>query len=200
MTPGGSNHVGSLKGKKVRQYSLDGIFLNSYESAHEADRQTGIDFSAICSCCRGERNCAGDYIWRYENSDILVQPIHKQKTQKMIYQFDKTGNFIRKYSSLAEASEITKIGKTNISQVLSGKSHTAGGYQWSYNEICLPVQSNYHGKTKSILQIDPISEIIVAEYNSLTEASEITGINRGNIGSVCQGKRKTAGGYNWKYK
>ena len=28
----------------------------------------------------------------------------------------------------------------------------------------------------------------------------ITGCNKGNIGSCCKGKRKSAGGFIWKYK
>ena len=39
------------------------------------------------------------------------------------------------------------------------------------------------------------------EYNSLEEASVANNIkNKGNIVLVCQNKRKTAGGFKWKYK
>lgn len=36
-------------------------------------------------------------------------------------------------------------------------------------------------------------------YTSTKEASELTGIHQGNISDVCRGKRKSAGGYTWKY-
>lgn len=36
-------------------------------------------------------------------------------------------------------------------------------------------------------------------YTSVQEAAEKTGINKGNIASVCSGKRKTAGGYHWRH-
>ena len=36
-------------------------------------------------------------------------------------------------------------------------------------------------------------------YISIKEASKQTGINHGNISAVCNGKRKTTGGYRWKY-
>ena len=36
-------------------------------------------------------------------------------------------------------------------------------------------------------------------FNSITEASEVTGANRKNISSVCKGKRKTVNGYIFKY-
>jgi hypothetical protein len=40
---------------------------------------------------------------------------------------------------------------------------------------------------------------LIKTYYGASEASKITGINRGNIGLCCQHKRKTAGGYVWKY-
>ena len=36
-------------------------------------------------------------------------------------------------------------------------------------------------------------------YNSMSEAESNTNINHSKISLVCQGKRKTAGGYQWKY-
>lgn len=38
------------------------------------------------------------------------------------------------------------------------------------------------------------------EYCGFDTAERLTGINRGNIGACCRGRRKTAGGYHWKYK
>lgn len=40
---------------------------------------------------------------------------------------------------------------------------------------------------------------VIATYPSIKEAERITGINNSNISQVCQGKRKSAGGYQWKY-
>lgn len=37
------------------------------------------------------------------------------------------------------------------------------------------------------------------QYKSISEASRSTGVNPSNIGSVCRGNRKTAGGYTWKF-
>lgn len=53
--------------------------------------------------------------------------------------------------------------------------------------------------SKRVVQIDSQGSL-VRSYESITEAAEQTGINRGNIASVCCGNRKTAGGYIWKYK
>lgn len=44
------------------------------------------------------------------------------------------------------------------------------------------------------------TRLIIATYPSVTEASLSTGIKHCNISSVARGKRKTAGGYGWKYQ
>lgn len=44
------------------------------------------------------------------------------------------------------------------------------------------------------------SGYLVREYRSPSYAQETTGIARSHITSCCGGKRKSAGGFNWKYK
>lgn len=67
-----------------------------------------------------------------------------------------------------------------------GYNHTVGG------EVSII-------KFKPIAQYDKAGTLI-AEYPSLKAASEMTGINSGSICCACQGKRKSAGNYIWKYK
>ena len=53
---------------------------------------------------------------------------------------------------------------------------------------------------KKIDQIDLVTGEIVASFDSMTEAMEVTGIQKTNISKVCRGERPYAGGYFWKYK
>lgn len=50
-----------------------------------------------------------------------------------------------------------------------------------------------------ILQYD-LNLNLINEYKTITEASQNTNIRLSNIQQVCKNKRKTAGGYIWKYK
>ena len=56
-----------------------------------------------------------------------------------------------------------------------------------------------YANTKPILQFSKSGELI-AEYSSIHEAERQTGCNRGHISSCCKGKRKSAGGFIWRYK
>jgi hypothetical protein len=53
--------------------------------------------------------------------------------------------------------------------------------------------------SKTIIQFD-INKNILAEFDSIKEASEKTGIIKQNISAVLNNKRKTSGGFIWEYK
>ena len=59
--------------------------------------------------------------------------------------------------------------------------------------------TNRKDLSKPVFQFDKNGKFI-SEYPSTSEAKRKTGINEGNICRVCQGERKSAGGYVWKYK
>lgn len=56
-----------------------------------------------------------------------------------------------------------------------------------------------HIRCRSVIQIN-IDGSVMAEFESLKEAEEKTGIKQTNISNVCRGKRLVAGGFKWKYK
>lgn len=54
---------------------------------------------------------------------------------------------------------------------------------------------------KPVLQLDVCTNEIIGIYSSIQEAYDSLGKQRsGHIASVCNGKRKTAYGYKWRYK
>ena len=60
-------------------------------------------------------------------------------------------------------------------------------------------KSEGFGGSKKILQFDNFGNFI-REYPSLSEASRLNNIPRGNISKVCSGKRNIAGNFQWKFK
>lgn len=119
---------------------------------------------------------------------------------KVVYQYDLSGNFIKEYKSAHEAARENNIQFTNICKVCRGERKTAGGFGWSYTktENIGPIKTKRLGDG-TVLQFTKEGEF-VAEYSSAKEARRQTGINDSTIGLVCKGKGKTAGGFVWKYK
>lgn len=54
-----------LRVKPVNQYSLNKELIESFKSASEASRKTGVSKTCITRCCRGERKSSGGFIWNY---------------------------------------------------------------------------------------------------------------------------------------
>ena len=119
---------------------------------------------------------------------------------KVVYQYDLAGNFIKEYKSAHEAARENNIQFTNICKVCRGERKTAGGFGWSYTktENIGPIKTKRLGDG-TVLQFTKEGEF-VAEYSSAKEARRQTGISDTTIGLVCKGKGKTAGGFVWKYK
>lgn len=50
---------------KVDMYSLDGEYLDTFDSIKEASAKIGVASSGISSCCRGKCKTSCGYIWKY---------------------------------------------------------------------------------------------------------------------------------------
>lgn len=58
-----------------------------------------------------------------------------------------------------------------------------------------------HSKKRNIKQVDKydLENNYIATYNSILEASKLNKVCAQNISAVCKGKKKSCGGYIWKY-
>lgn len=201
MVPGGNNGAGLAKGKIVQQYDLNGNFIAEYPSAHQANYATGIDYSSICACCRGEITHTKKYQWKYLYSKKIITDISKDiKVQKeeSIWQYDLNGNFIREYKNFNEAAININSSKSALCNCLKGKTNSCAGYKWSYANSSILKQPKKSWNGKKIGQFDKNNNLIKI-YNSAVEASRETGISNTSIGKVCNGKAKTAGKFIWKF-
>lgn len=62
----------SRRGKRIRQYTKDGIFVNEYKTSGVAARAVGGDCTTIASCCKiGSTNTAYGFRWRWADKDEL---------------------------------------------------------------------------------------------------------------------------------
>lgn len=59
--------LGLSKTKKINQYDLKGNYIKTWNSIINASKTLKIDTSAITKCCRGKRNKAGGYKWKYND-------------------------------------------------------------------------------------------------------------------------------------
>lgn len=59
--------LGSIKSnsKPIDQYSKEGRYIKTFDSAVKASNETGIDRSSITLCCSGKYKSSGGFVWKY---------------------------------------------------------------------------------------------------------------------------------------
>jgi hypothetical protein len=62
------NGINNKASKIVLQYDLKGNFIKKYYSIAQAGRETGANHTHISSCCKGKRNTAGGFKWKYDDN------------------------------------------------------------------------------------------------------------------------------------
>lgn len=130
-----------LDAKWINQYDLQGHFIDKYPSINSI--QTKLKFksgNSIRVCLEGLQKKAYNYIWRYSNTcgDLKISvPIKKKKIIEQAEQYDLSGNLITTYKTPKEAAKAINRSVGVISQCISGKTKTGGGYIWKYREAVL---------------------------------------------------------------
>lgn len=117
---------------------------------------------------------------------------------KVVQQIDINNILIMEFESLEQAKRITGIN--HISDVCNNKRISAGGYFWKYKDIVISKKINTINSFKpvSIYQLDRNYNLI-KQFDSVQSASNELMITRSNISLCLTGKKRTAGGYIWRY-
>lgn len=195
----GGNTAASYVKKSVNQYTLDGVFIQTWKSLSAAGEGTNIAIGSITKCCKGELKSAGNFIWRYNTNNYSnIEKWFKKTVAKAIKQYSKDGKLINTFKSAKNAEENTGIARSQICTCCKHKSNSAGNYVWRYlNEEFSYHQPNIH--TRPIVQLDKNFNLI-KEWISAKEAGRQLNINAGNIGACCRKERNFCGNFIWMFK
>lgn len=155
---------------------------NSQCAIHRSIRKYGLEnflFSVIAYCSSKE--------------EMLYQEImfiDKLSSHTSAYGYNETFG--------GEAPMLGKHHSDETKRIISDKlkGRISPNKNNVYSDLLRKKLSESHGK--SVIQLDENKQII-AIFRSISEASRITKIANSNISGVCKGKKKTAGGFNWKY-
>ena len=98
----------------------------------------------------------------------------------------------QKISKAHKGKKFTEEHKSKLPQLWK-KGHTP------WNKGKLTNQETINKIKEAKKQYDILCVETNIKYDSLRDAFKLTNINFHHIAEVCKGKRKTAGGYHWKY-
>ena len=139
-----------------------------------------------------------EYILQYDCKENGYNQDAGGGFKKTVYQYSvDDGLLVGQYDSLESAANAVSAYKTCVGNACIGQNNTCKGYHWSYYLSSTPIYSQDQRK-KGVVQYSLNCDLI-AEYNSVAEASKETGISKTCISRVCRKERKKSGGFKWEY-
>jgi len=118
-------------------------------------------------------------------------------------------NVRQKISEAHKGKVLSEATKKKLSELNSGEkhpnfgkkgsNHPAYGHKWSV-ETRYKMAAVIQQHEKAVVQLDRVTGILVAEFDSLKEAQAAVGIAYQSISRCCNGGRPSAGGFKWKWK
>lgn len=121
---------------------------------------------------------------------------NQENNKIKVAQYDTQGVFVCTWDCITDASNKLNINRSDISSCCKHKLKSAGGFVWRY------VDEGYKSKIKSIYkkieQYDKQGNLIKT-YSCIKQAEDELHIDGSSISKCCKGKRKTAGGFIWRY-
>lgn len=120
---------------------------------------------------------------------------------KIVFQYDLQGNFLKKWDNTREASVTLNINKGAINLCCNKITITSGGYHWTYQyqgQVIKSIISQLYIRTKKVKQLTMNGDLIKI-WNSVSEASiNMTGRYSGIISNCINNKCKSAYGFKWE--
>ena len=187
ITDGGDGQLGR-DSVKVDQYDLDGNFIQTFNSFTSAFKSLQIHSNQISRWCKSNKPHSG-YYWRKHGDPLNIYP------EYTITQYTMNGEFIANYTSQREAALHNNITYKALNAALKVKGQ-CGKFLWTYYGEPLIINNNLN---KPVIEYK--NGIALGEYCCVAEAARITNIkSQSNIAECCKGNRKSAGGFQWKFK
>ena len=187
--------------KRVYKYALNGNYLTSYASVHDAAEELDVKNSyiaekAIRNNCLGSTNSAFGYYWSYKKE---FEYKHSKKLKK-VAQYEINGKFIRVFDSISAAEEMYQT--SNILQAIK-KNYLSAGYQWRYyigDDSDIEPLVNVMTQNKILPIIMYSDSGIIKHYKNthdcVLDNPELT---TSQITKCLKGKMKTHKGWHFKY-
>lgn len=141
----------------------------------------------------GRRLVYGKILKPYKSSHgYLFVALGKKAKHRSVHRLVATA-FIQNPQNLPDVNHKDENKSNNVSSNLEWCNH-------SYNALYGTCQERLRKyKQKAVEMMDKDTKIVIKTFESMKIAAESLGIHKEQISDVCRKKRKTAGGYIWRY-
>lgn len=202
--------------KAVLQIDMDLNIVNRWCSASQAGKALNISIRGIKAVCErvNRQKTLGGYYWIYEDEHLnntvdwdYYLNINYTKP-KRVSQYDLNMKLVKVWASIYDIAKETGYSCSSISAACNYKMKTLHNFIWrftdEYNEEQLKKDMSVDFKKwdmknkKKLGQFD-LDGKLIEEFESITYASNITGITRKSIKDNLNGNVKKPKNYIWKY-
>lgn len=154
-----------LTSKKLYQYSLEGVFIQEFESVRSMERLLGFNHGSVQNAIRFKSTSHG-YLWSYEKHEALnVDEYCIYNRSRKLYIYNKDRSFLQEVNSIKEATEVMGVLYTEINRALRTQGLCNGYYiRDTYVEVFEPVQ-----KSSSKVYQYALSGEFVAEWENVDD-------------------------------
>lgn len=119
--------------RQVCQIDINtGEVIKIWDNMRQAGLALNICSSSINGCITGRYKSAGGFQWCDIDNLQNMKPYHHDK---IVCQYDKNNNLIKKWNSAKEAADALGKGASTIRSAARGDRKTAYGYKWKYGDI-----------------------------------------------------------------
>lgn len=194
----GGDTAGNIPTIFVNQYTLEGIYIKTWDSITEAQCYYNLS-NHIVDCCKGRRRSIGGFQWRYyEGNTDNIEPYIPW--EKPIIAYTLNGEFFKIWDMASEAEKELGITKSNICLCCQGKYSHAQNYIFKYFNGCTddiePIKEYYN--TIPVAQIK--NEEIIKIWDNVFVLRKEKNYRPAHIKNCCFGKYKQMYGFQWKFK
>ena len=163
------------------------------EECHKTDQGKHYIDCTVCERWLTLSNFVEDVskITGYDEEKFLNGELELDKDKKK----DENKHYIMNYCTWLPKPE-------NISLAFKGKHHTEETKLKISENARKPMKGKFgseHPKSKQVAQYDKQTLELIKIWDSMHDVQRELGIANSNISQCCKGKRKSAGGYIWKY-
>lgn len=197
--------------KPILQIDIDGEVVDEWYGCREASKKLNISQSSIQFCCSGKQKnrLYSGFVWVYKDDyesgkvDLkkLIQNARDSINKSVVVQLDLDFKYIKEWKNAEEVNDLLMLDSSSIRKCCKGELATVGGYRWviKYNYLkgVIPCKNKTPKLSRKVGQYSLQLELLNV-YDSVTEASRITGHLNQNIHYCCS-HGGTIGGYFWRF-
>lgn len=181
---------------KVDQYSLDGVFIKTFENATIASQEVNALVGNIRSVCTGYSKTAKGYVWRkhgdaFDKYDVISKI---RNIEHIINQYDFEGNLIAIYDEYTKLPDYV-MNQNVVYDCCRGKCKYAYNYIWTFDDDTPDIQ-NIPDSQKPLYQYD-LNGKFIKKFCNIYEVANVLHIDKSGILNCIQGRNDSAYGFIW---